>query len=85
MTSPRLCFCLRKSPSPHLDVAARRWLDRLLAANLGDDADMTTKICGQLAGAFYGASGIPPRWLEKLAMRKEIVVIADQLLLGRVN
>ena len=46
---------------------------------------MTTKICGQLAGAFYGASGIPPRWLEKLAMRKEIVVIADQLLLGRVN
>ncbi|PIF89396.1 ADP-ribosyl-[dinitrogen reductase] hydrolase [Acidovorax sp. 62] len=57
----------------------------LLAANLGDDADTTAAICGQLAGAFYGAYGIPPRWLERLAMRKEIVAIADQLLLRRVN
>ena len=44
----------------------------LLAANLGEDADTTAAITGQLAGAIYGASGIPPRWLEKLAWRERI-------------
>ena len=31
----------------------------LRAVNLGDDADTTGAICGQLAGAFWGESGIP--------------------------
>ena len=31
------------------------------------------------AGAYYGASQIPARWLEKLAMRAEITELADQL------
>ncbi|WP_338468158.1 ADP-ribosylglycohydrolase family protein [Novosphingobium sp. ZN18A2] len=35
----------------------------LLAANLGDDADTTAAITGQLAGALYGLSGIPAHWL----------------------
>lgn len=35
----------------------------LKAANLGDDADTTAAICGQLAGTFYGESGIPEKWL----------------------
>jgi ADP-ribosylglycohydrolase len=52
----------------------------LRAANLGDDADTTAAICGQLAGAMYGASGIPPGWLEKLAMREFIEQMADDLL-----
>lgn len=30
----------------------------LLAVNLGDDADTTGAICGQIAGAYWGASGI---------------------------
>jgi ADP-ribosylglycohydrolase len=51
----------------------------LKAANLGDDADTTAAICGQIAGAFYGESGIPKKWLERLAMRKEISAIADRL------
>jgi ADP-ribosyl-[dinitrogen reductase] hydrolase len=51
----------------------------LAAANLGDDADTTAAICGQVAGAFYGASGIPPRWIEKLAMREFITTVADRL------
>src|SRR5436190_22437117 len=38
----------------------------LLAANLGDDADTTAAICGQIAGAFYGETGIPEKWLTKL-------------------
>jgi ADP-ribosyl-[dinitrogen reductase] hydrolase len=37
------------------------------AVNLGDDADTTGAIYGQLAGAYYGESGIPPEWRERLA------------------
>ncbi|GAB4519690.1 MAG: ADP-ribosylglycohydrolase family protein [Anaerolineae bacterium] len=51
----------------------------LMAANLGDDADTTAAVCGQLAGAYFGESGIPARWLERLAMREEITRLADQL------
>jgi ADP-ribosyl-[dinitrogen reductase] hydrolase len=51
----------------------------LKAANLGDDADTTAAICGQIAGAFYGESGIPQKWLEKLVMREEISRLADRL------
>jgi ADP-ribosyl-[dinitrogen reductase] hydrolase len=40
----------------------------LRAANLGDDADTTAAVCGQIAGAHYGALAIPTRWLDKLAM-----------------
>ena len=44
----------------------------LLAANLGDDADTTAAIAGQLAGALYGRSAIPPHWLEQLAWKEKI-------------
>jgi ADP-ribosyl-[dinitrogen reductase] hydrolase len=54
----------------------------LKAANLGDDADTTAAICGQVAGAFYGESGIPTKWLEKLAMRDKISTLAEGLLSG---
>jgi ADP-ribosyl-[dinitrogen reductase] hydrolase len=51
----------------------------LLAANLGDDADTTAAVCGQLAGAHYGASGIPTTWLSRLVMHEEMTALADQL------
>ncbi len=51
----------------------------LKATNLGDDADTTAAICGQLAGAHYGESGIPSEWLGKLAMRNTITAFADRL------
>ena len=51
----------------------------LLAANLGDDADTTAAIYGQLAGAYYGAGGIPAEWVEKLTMAGEITSMADDL------
>lgn len=51
----------------------------LLAANLGDDADTTAAIYGQLAGAFWGESGIPEDWLSKLAWREKIGNLAEQL------
>lgn len=47
---------------------AASFQDAVLAAvNLGDDADTTGAICGQLAGAFFGVDGIPPGWLAGLA------------------
>ncbi|RMH18891.1 MAG: ADP-ribosylglycohydrolase family protein [Gammaproteobacteria bacterium] len=51
----------------------------LAAANLGGDADTTAAIAGQLAGALYGANGIPDDWLEKLAWRDIIGSKARQL------
>ena len=51
----------------------------LMAANLGDDADTTAAVCGQLAGAFWGEGGIPAEWLAKLVMAGEIRALADAL------
>jgi len=51
----------------------------LMAVNLGDDADTTGAIYGQLAGAFYGEQGIPESWCSKLAHRSLIESFADQL------
>ena len=51
----------------------------LLAANLGDDADTTAAIYGQIAGAYYGVEGIPAEWREQLAMADEITSMADGL------
>jgi ADP-ribosyl-[dinitrogen reductase] hydrolase len=56
----------------------------LKAGNLGDDADTTAAVCGQVAGAFYGASGIPKKWLDKLVTRKEITELADRLAANRL-
>ena len=44
----------------------------LTAVNLGDDADTTGAVCGQLAGACWGESGIPAEWRDGLA-RKDII------------
>lgn len=51
----------------------------LLAANLGDDADTTAAICGQISGAYYGTSNIPTEWINKLVQKDEILAIAEGL------
>jgi len=51
----------------------------LKAANLGEDADTTAAICGQVAGAFYGISGIPEKWQNRLVMKQEIGELAERL------
>ena len=43
------------------------------AVNLGNDADTTGAVCGQLAGACWGEDGIPGEWLEGLAERDEMI------------
>jgi ADP-ribosyl-[dinitrogen reductase] hydrolase len=52
----------------------------LRAVNLGDDADTTGAVCGQIAGAFYGARAIPQEWLDILAKYDLIVELAEKLL-----
>jgi ADP-ribosyl-[dinitrogen reductase] hydrolase len=52
----------------------------LLAINLGEDADTTGAIYGQLAGAYYGFSNIPYKWGKKLAKTDMIEIIIEKLL-----
>ena len=51
----------------------------LRAANLGDDADTTAAIAGQLAGARWGASGIPERWRHRVTAGERIAALAEGL------
>lgn len=51
----------------------------LKVVNLGEDADTTGAVYGQIAGAYYGADGIPAEWREKLAMRDLIEQRAAEL------
>lgn len=53
----------------------------LRAVNLGNDADTTGAVCGQLAGAYWGESGIPREWREGLA-RKDMI---EKVLKGLVG
>lgn len=57
----------------------------LKSANLGYDADTTAAVCGQVAGAFYGATGIPSKWLERLAMHHEIDGLAAKIFAQQVR
>jgi ADP-ribosylglycohydrolase len=57
----------------------------LRAANLGDDADTTAAIAGQLAGARFGESSIRGSWLGKLALRSRIQSLADALFAAAVD
>jgi ADP-ribosylglycohydrolase len=55
----------------------------LHAVNLGDDADTTGAICGQLAGAHHGFDGIPAEWREGLAKRDLVLDLVDRLVAAR--
>ncbi len=57
----------------------------LLAVNLGDDADTTGAVYGQLAGALYGEDGIPESWRARLAHLDLIVTLAGRLLHRRTS
>jgi len=51
----------------------------LIAVNLGDDADTTGAVYGQLAGTYYGEQGIPEEWRRCLALRRTIESLAEAL------
>jgi len=52
----------------------------LAAANLGGDADVTAAIVGQLAGAYFGAAGIPATWRAAVSASTTIEGLSDRLL-----
>lgn len=54
----------------------------LAAVNLGDDADTTGAVYGQIAGAYYGASAIPEHWRARITRRDDILRVAERLYLA---
>jgi ADP-ribosyl-[dinitrogen reductase] hydrolase len=50
-----------------------------MAVNMGNDATAAGAVTGALAGAVYGESGIPARWLDELAVRDRVTAAADKL------
>ena len=57
----------------------------LMAVNLGDDADTTGAVYGQIAGAYYGEKGIPAAWKNKLVKYDLIQSFADKLVKFSAN
>jgi ADP-ribosyl-[dinitrogen reductase] hydrolase len=55
----------------------------LAAANLGNDADTTAAVFGQLAGAYYGVASIPAQWRMQLVKRALIEDLAERLVQER--
>ena len=51
----------------------------IYAVNRRYDADTVGAVTGQIAGAVYGLSGIPERWLERVLWRDDIVRKAREL------
>jgi ADP-ribosyl-[dinitrogen reductase] hydrolase len=52
----------------------------LMAVNLGQDADTTGAVYGQIAGAHYGAAGIPTSWREKVTFLEMIESFSREIL-----
>ncbi|MGB8694052.1 MAG: ADP-ribosylglycohydrolase family protein [Steroidobacteraceae bacterium] len=52
----------------------------LRAVNLGGHSDVIGAVYGQLAGAYYGLSGVPRGWREALVHAEQIAQLADRLL-----
>ncbi len=50
-----------------------------LAAEFGGSAGGTGAVVGQIAGALYGASAVPAKWLDRLADRDRIELMAVAL------
>jgi ADP-ribosyl-[dinitrogen reductase] hydrolase len=52
----------------------------LLAVNLGNDADTTGAIYGQIAGAYYGLTDIPVSWVNCIYMQSYLMKVALKLI-----
>ena len=51
----------------------------LNAVNLGGDTDTTGAVAGGLAGIYYGYESIPKNWINKIAIRQDIIKLAKKL------
>ncbi len=52
----------------------------IAAVNLGGDADSIGAVFGQIAGAYYGFSAIPERWLNAIKDREKINKLIEDLI-----
>ncbi|KAI6656740.1 ADP-ribosylation/Crystallin J1 [Oopsacas minuta] len=52
----------------------------LMVSNLGDDSDTVGAVYGQIAGAFYGTSGIPKEWRDRVYYRTLIEVLSGEIM-----
>jgi ADP-ribosyl-[dinitrogen reductase] hydrolase len=50
------------------------------AVNLGGDADTIGAVCGQIAGAYYGYSAIPERWLAAIKDREKLNKLINEFI-----
>lgn len=55
----------------------------LKAVNLGEDADTTGAVFGQIGGALYAEQGIPARWRRRITRGDEIAELATRLFAHR--
>jgi ADP-ribosylglycohydrolase len=60
----------------HEDSLEEALIETVMA---GGDSAARGMVVGMLLGAYHGADKIPPRWLEKLTRRKQILAALDQL------
>lgn len=51
----------------------------LTAVNLGGDTDSVGAVAGQIAGAYYGLSGIPRKFIDGLQDSDRFLTLAEQL------
>ena len=51
----------------------------LLAVNLGDDADTTGAVYGQIAGAYFGIEGTKGAWSNQVVSKRLIEDFAEKL------
>ncbi len=51
----------------------------LKVVNLGDDADTTGAVYGQIAGAYYGLEGIPEKWRKKIYRSFDMEIMSECL------
>jgi len=54
----------------------------LSAVNLGDDADTTAAIYGQLAGAYYGYKKLPQKWVKQVYAKDFITCLSEWIVYG---
>lgn len=57
----------------------------LLAVNLGEDADTTGAVYGQIAGAYYGEDGIPSKWKDTLARYDLLTSMIEELFKASID
>ena len=65
---------------PYISLGAEECLAGIAAVNLGGDADTIGAACGQIAGAYYGHSAIPRKWLEAVKDWQTADALIDKFL-----